>query len=197
MTEKLNNFTSLVLEDAQKKRDTLTEKTRKEYSDRMEKRENEFLQEAYDGIQHEIHEARSEANARVLHTELEAKKQLIMKREEIIDDVMKLALGKLAMFVKSDKYEVWLEEKIKKALSEVGKGAKTIYISPDDLKYKDKLEKLSDTETITVLADDKRDFIGGAKVYNTDRRIAVDYSFGEMLSEQKQIFLQSSGLTLD
>ena len=35
-----------------------------------------------------------------------------------------------------------------------------------------------------------------AKVLNTDRKVAVDYSFKEMLSEEKQKFLQSSGLAL-
>lgn len=49
---------------------------------------------------------------------------------------------------------------------------------------------------ITVEASGEKDFLGGAKVLNTDRKVAVDYSFKEMLSEEKQKFLQSSGLAL-
>ena len=99
-------------------------------------------------------------------------------------------------FAECDKYEAWLLDKIEKALFEVGKGAKTIYISSDDLKLKEKIEQIPDMARLTVEASPERDFIGGAKVFNTDRKVAVDYSFKEMLSEQKQAFLQSSGLTI-
>lgn len=196
LTEKLNTFTSLVLKDAQDKREKLLKSVEKEYSERLDEKENELLQSAYENIQHNIHEAHKEANERVLHAELDSKKQLILRREEIINEVIKLARDKIYEFIKSDEYEKWLVDKIEKALFEVGKGAKVVYISPDDLKFKEKIEQISEMSKLTVEAAQEKDFIGGAKVLNTDRRVAVDYSFKEMLSEQKQIFLQSSGLAL-
>jgi len=87
-------------------------------------------------------------------------------------------------------------EAFEKALFEVGKGSKTIYISSDDIKLKEKIEQIPDTSRITVEASGEKDFLGGTKVLNTDRKVAVDYSFKEMLSEEKQKFLQSSGLAL-
>ncbi len=87
-------------------------------------------------------------------------------------------------------------DKTEKSLFEVGKGSKIIYIAPDDLKYKDKIEEHCDGR-ITVMAAEERGFLGGVKVYNPDRRVAVDYSFGEMLSEQRSEFLQSSGLSIN
>ena len=181
LTEKLNTFTSLVLKDAEQKREKLLENVQKEYSERIDAKENELLQGA---------------NERVLHAELDSKKKLIMRREEIIDDVMKLSRAKIVEFIESDKYEEWLLSKIEKALFEVGKGSKTIYISSDDIKLKEKIEQIPDTSRITVEASGEKDFLGGAKVLNTDRKVAVDYSFKEMLSEEKQKFLQSSGLAL-
>ena len=181
LTEKLNTFTSLVLKDAEQKREKLLENVQKEYSERIDAKENELLQGA---------------NERVLHAELDSKKKLIMRREEIIDDVMKLSRAKIVEFIESDKYEEWLLSKIEKALFEVGKGSKTIYISSDDIKLKEKIEQIPDTSRITVEASGEKDFLGGAKILNTDRKVAVDYSFKEMLSEEKQKFLQSSGLAL-
>lgn len=140
--------------------------------------------------------AQKSANERVLHAELDSKKKLIMRREEIIDDVMKLSRAKIVEFIESDKYEEWLLSKIEKALFEVGKGSKTIYIASDDIKLKEKIEQIPDTSRITVEASGEKDFLGGAKILNTDRKVAVDYSFKEMLSEEKQKFLQSSGLAL-
>ncbi|MCC8169600.1 MAG: V-type ATP synthase subunit E, partial [Oscillospiraceae bacterium] len=128
---------------------------------------------------------------------LEAKKRLLLAREKIISRVMSEAENKLKEFTENDEYEAWLTAKTEKALFEVGKGAKTVYISPNDLRFKEKIEQLSDGARLTVEAAQERDFLGGVKVYNTDRKMAVDYSFGEMLSEQKSIFLQNSGLTID
>ena len=196
LTEKLNTFTSLVLKDAEQKRDKLLENVQKEYSERLDAKENELLQGAYENIQQNIQSARKGANERVLHAELDSKKRVILRREEIIDEVMKEARKRLVEFAESDKYEAWLLDKIEKALFEVGKGSKTIYISSDDLKLKEKIEQIPDMARLTVEASPERDFIGGAKVFNTDRKVAVDYSFKEMLSEQKQIFLQSSGLAI-
>lgn len=196
LTEKLNTFTSLVLKDAEQKRDKLLENVQKEYSERLDAKENELLQGAYENIQQNIQSARKGANERVLHAELDSKKRVILRREEIIDEVMKEARKRLVEFAESDKYEAWLLDKIEKALFEVGKGSKTIYISSDDLKLKEKIEQIPDMARLTVEASPERDFIGGAKIFNTDRKVAVDYSFKEMLSEQKQVFLQSSGLAI-
>lgn len=196
LTEKLNTFTSLVLKDAEQKREKLLENVQKEYSERIDAKENELLQGAYENIQQNIQSSQKSANERVLHAELDSKKKLIMRREEIIDDVMKLSRAKIVEFIESDKYEEWLLSKIEKALFEVGKGSKTIYISSDDIKLKEKIEQIPDTSRITVEASGEKDFLGGAKVLNTDRKVAVDYSFKEMLSEEKQKFLQSSGLAL-
>lgn len=196
LTEKLNTFTSLVLKDAEQKREKLLENVQKEYSERIDAKENELLQGTYENIQQNIQSAQKSANERVLHAELDSKKKLIMRREEIIDDVMKLSRAKIVEFIESDKYEEWLLSKIEKALFEVGKGSKTIYISSDDIKLKEKIEQIPDTSRITVEASGEKDFLGGAKILNTDRKVAVDYSFKEMLSEEKQKFLQSSGLAL-
>lgn len=197
LTEKLNTFTSLVLNDASKKREQLLELVEREHKERLTQKENEFLQEAYEEIQRAVSDAKKHSNEKVLHEELDAKKKLLSAREKIISEVMTAAADRLKEFVSGNDYEAWLINKIEKALFEVGKGSKTVYISSNDLKYKDKIEKLDSTARITVEAAGDRDFLGGAKIYNTDRKVAVDYSFKEMLSEQKRSFLQNSGLTLN
>ena len=132
----------------------------------------------------------------MLQAELDAKKQLLIKREQIINDVMDAAEKKLREFQSSADYEKWLMDLVNKSFFEVGKGAKTVYIASEDLKYKPQIESIIDTAKITVEPAEEHDFLGGVKVYNSDRRVAVDYSFREMLAEQKRDFLQKSGLTL-
>lgn len=196
LTEKLNNFTSLVLDEASKKRDKLLQSVEDAQKERLAKKEDEFLNDAYKEIQKAVFDAKRKSNERVLHEELESKKQILLTREKIIDEIMSDAQEELLKFSKSDKYEPWLIGKIEKALFEVGKGSKTVYIHSEDLKYKEKIERIETEGKITVEASDERGFLGGVKIFNTDRRVAVDYSFKELLSEQKEVFLQSSGLTL-
>lgn len=196
LTEKLNTFASIVLKDASQKRDEMLKAVEREHEVKLTEKENEFLQEAYEEIQHSVAEARKHSNQKVLHEELEAKKQLLIAREKIIADIMDTAAAKLKEFASGDKYEKWLLDKTEKSLFEVGDGAKTVYISSDDLKYKDKIESLENGK-ITVEAAAEHDFAGGVRVCNTDRRIAVDYSFKELLSEQRGAFLRSSGLSIN
>lgn len=196
LTEKLNTFTSIVLKDASKKRDEMLEAVEREHEVKLTEKENEFLQEAYEEIQHSVADARKHSNQKVLHEELEAKKQLLIAREKIITEVMDTAAAKLKAFASGDKYEAWLLDKTEKSLFEVGDGSKTVYISSDDLKYKDKIESL-ESGKITVEAAAEADFAGGVRVYNTEKRIAVDYSFKELLSEQRNAFLQNSGLSIN
>lgn len=197
LKEKLNTFTSLVLDDAGTKRDELLEKIKKKHDTWVDAKETEFLEEAYKLIQHSITDAKKSANEKVLQEELEARKKLLLTRERIVNEVMEAAAEKLKAFTKTEEYGKWLPDKIEKAVFEVGKGPKTVYISSDDLRFKDQIEKLSDDGgEISVEAAGEKDFLGGAKVFNTERRVSVDYSFKEMLAEEKRNFLQRSGLTI-
>lgn len=198
LKEKLNTFTSLVLDDAGTKRDEMMEKVQVKHDTMVNSKENEFLEEAYESIQHSITEAKKAANEKVLHVELEAKKHLLLTREHIINEVMDGAKDKLKAYTQTDAYGKWLLNKIEKAIFEVGKGPKVVYISSDDLRFKEQIEALSDgTAQISVEAATEKDFIGGAKVFNPARRVSVDYSFKEMLAEEKKEFLQRSGLTIE
>ncbi len=82
-----------------------------------------------------------------------------MRREEIIDDVMKLSRAKIVEFIESDKYEEWLLSKIEKALFEVGKGSKTIYISSDDIKLKEKIEQIPTRQELRLRHRVKKIFL--------------------------------------
>ena len=195
LTEKLNIFSELVLRDAALKRDELIVAVENERRERLNKKENEFLERAYEEIQSTIAKAKKESNSKLLRAELDAKKQLLIKREQIVDDVMDGAKQKLIEFKSSAEYEEWLKELINKAFAEVGEGAKTVYVAADDMKLKSWIENIQNE--ITVEPVENSDFIGGVRVYNTIRRVAVDYSFGEMLLEQRQKFLRENGAALN
>ena len=65
LKEKLNTFTSLVLDDAGTKRDELMEKVQEKHDTLVNAKETEFLEEAYESIQHSISDAKKAANEKV------------------------------------------------------------------------------------------------------------------------------------
>ncbi len=195
VNEQLDEFAALVLRDANEKRESLINKTEAEYKQIIDDKENEYLKESYEAIQRSKSEFEHEADEEMHHAEMEAKKKVLLKREEIIDDIMNMAKERLRGFTKSDAYGEWLVKKAEDALREAGKGNKIIYVSRNDMRYADSLKAAvgADTEVESV-AD--AGFIGGLRVYNAERRVSVDYSFGELLSDEKQSFLQNSGLVI-
>lgn len=197
MNEKLNTFSSLVMRDVSQKRDNLVDNMKKKHDEIMAQKEEEYREESMAQIQQKLVEVQKKENQQVLQAELDARKQLLLYRDEIINDVMRAVEDKLKTFMNSPEYKQWLIGRIERAVLEVGKGRKVVYVFGDDLKLKEEIEKLSMNAEITVKAADEKDFLGGAKVYNTDRRVSVDYSFKEMLAEEKKSFLQSSGLTIE
>ena len=199
MNEKLTRFSNLVLSDAEHQKEELHESIISEKTERLAKKEDEFLTKAYAEIQADIEQVQKEDNARVLHEEVEAKRKILLKREEIIDKVFALVKDKLAAFKMSDDYLKWLLKNTQKALDEVGKGSKVIYVSSEDMCYKKEIEELG-AETgfkVTVTQTDEKEFLGGVKVFNPDRKVTVNYSIGELLNEQKSEFLQTSGLSIE
>lgn len=198
LKEKLSAFKAIVLEDAGLKRDELIGKVQAKHDTLVNKKEDEFLAEAYDTIQRSILDSKRAANERLLHIELEAKKKLLLTREEIINEIMNGAKDKLKAYTATEAYKKWLIDKTKKSLIEVGKGSKIVYISSDDLRFKEEIEGLNNDESeISVEAVQENDFIGGVRVFNTERRVSVDYSLKELLAEERKGFLQKSGLTID
>lgn len=190
--EKLNKFASIVLADANDERDRLIDETEDKYKTIIAEKENQYLQEAYDIIQKSKTEARKRVGEELMQAEMDSKKRLLLKREEIINNVMGEVRERIIAFKKSPEYGEWLVKRAKSALFEAGQGEKIIYISGDDMEYKSKLEELG--ASVEGAAD--RGFSGGLRVFNTEKNISVDYSFKELFAEEKHSFLQNSGLAI-
>lgn len=190
LEQKLKKFYGTVLKDAEVQRDEIEKEITREREANKAAKEDEFLADAYMTIQKNITRIQKEDNEKVLHAELEARKDLLKKREQIIDDVFAEAETKIREYMKTSEYKKALAEKISAAIGELGEGAKTVNLVEQD---KDVFD--ADCGAKLVCVPDK-EFIGGVKVINEDKDIAVDYSYYELLCAQRDEFLQKSGLSL-
>ena len=190
MEAKLSAFSSRVLSLAKKRSDETDEKTEEVRKAKTEKKQDEFLEDAYRAIQSGVAKIRRTESEKVLRAENDMKKEILSRREEIINSVFSEAKEKLSKFSESEEYRVWFDKKLSLALEGTGEGKKTVYVLE-----KDKKEAEKSGEKVVVV--NEAGFIGGVRVVNDDLGIIADYSFGEELSEAKEDFLQKSSLSIE
>lgn len=190
MEAKLSAFSSRVLSLAKKRSDETDEKTNEIRKAKTEKKQDEFLEDAYRAIQSGVAKIRRTESEKVLRAENDMKKEILSRREEIINSVFFQAKEELSKFSESEEYRVWFDKKLSLALEGTGEGKKTVYVLE-----KDKKEAEKSGEKVVVV--NEAGFIGGVRVVNDDLGIIADYSFGEELSEAKEDFLQKSSLSIE
>lgn len=190
MEAKLSAFSSRVLSLAKKRSDETDEKTNEIRKAKTEKKQDEFLEDAYRAIQSGVAKIRRTESEKVLRAENDMKKEILSRREEIINSVFSQAKEELSKFSESEEYRVWFDKKLSLALKGTGEGKKTVYVLE-----KDKKEAEKSGEKVVVV--NEAGFIGGVRVVNDDLGIIADYSFGEELSEAKEDFLQKSSLSIE
>lgn len=198
MDEKLAEFSAAVLADAQKQRAELEAENEKIKTNKINSVQDEYLGDAYEKIQAGINEIKKADNEKVLNAQNTMRRELLMRREEIIGDVFGKAREKLKEFMLTDEYTGWLDKKLSDAEKITGNGKLRVYVRSDDeekINYVIKNRAGTDTEYITQKLDNA-DFMGGIKVENTENAILVDYSFEELLDAAKSDFLQKSGLRI-
>lgn len=192
--EKLRSFKSAVLGEAKAKGDKKLDKTKKKTDEIIEKNETEYLSEAYDKIQSKIRSIRRSDNERVLQADVEARRKLLKAREDMVNKVFMEAREKLAAFKVSEDYVAWLENKIENALSQLGDGSISVQLCESDRAVAEKISAKFSNVNFVFESDDA---IGGVRVYNDDKRTAVDYRFSEMLDMQRSEFLRTGGLSIN
>lgn len=198
INEKLNNFNAKILSDAQKRRAELEMENQNIKKKKIDKAQDEFLNNAYHIIQASIGSIKKSDNEKILTAEVNAKRELLLKREEMINNIFERVNARLADFMTGDEYKQWLGKKVEKAYSQAGNGEKTIYARAEDLAYVEEfVKKLDDKEGITVLTAGDKELFGGIKLKNNVKNILIDYSFDDMTAAAKSEFLQKSGMVIN
>lgn len=189
LEKKLAIFSNIILNEAEEKKEKIISEIEEKKNSAVHEQEMEILTDAYEDIQKAVTKYSKENNERVLKVEMSLKREIIKKRESIIEQIFKEVQLRIGEFINSEEYKDWLINNAKKAVREVGAGE--IRINSQDMKYKDDILKELPGCTVVQSADD---IIGGVIVCS--RNVSADYSFKEMLSEQHQNFLKTSGLSI-
>ncbi len=190
--EKLSKFNQAIHHYAEEQRKKIEEEVAKFKEKELNEAENDVLQEAYLLIQREMAQMRNNITQEMAHREMDARRELLEKRRQLMEQVFSDAATKLKEFANSTEYEDWMVRHCRE-LAEVFDDTETqIYVRPEDLK----LEKtLADTfgKPCCVLADDEIQ-IGGLRAQNPAMGLVADDTLDALLENQQEWFEETSGL---
>ncbi len=191
--EKLQRFSKSVYQDAQSRCDALIAEAKEKADAETERFETECLEAAYKTIKKQMAQIVKTANETVSKAEIDAKSALLLKREEMIKQVFSGVVNKITAFMQTEDYQNYLVNAVNNAKKLGGENGITVYLTKSDAQLASPVEKRSGVKT---LVSDTDDAIGGICVLVNNTNKMYDMSFAGRLSEARDAFLKSSGLTL-
>ena len=133
--EKLRLFTDEALGSAEDTADRINKETNDEESRLLAEGEHKILTEAYEKIQSELKNIRRDNSRELSRETMIKRRELLLYREEIMQNVFDAAREKIEQFTASKEYGNYLVKLATNVLSKQS-ASFTLFLSPRDLRYK-------------------------------------------------------------
>lgn len=135
-----DNFLKAIEKYAEEQRNQLKFEFEAYKKKEIEKAEDEGLREAYALIQREMSAIKREISGKLSRDELDSRRKLFEKRNDMADKVFRKAAQRLIDFTKSPEYEAMLIESVKKIALSLRSDDVVFYVKSGDLKFADKIK---------------------------------------------------------
>ncbi len=194
--KKLDEFSQIIFSETNEKIDAINKEIEEYKTSQLtltrqdeEEKQQRFLEKRTSQIHAQIHQTQTKM-------QLDAKRELIRYRNELLAEVFSNASKRLAEFAASDKYKEFLQDGIKSALSEdeFDLNSLNLLIKPSD---EELAKTLAKEYGIAEVKTDNTITLGGFKLVDYKKGILSDNTLETMLSEQKKKFLSSCELKIN
>lgn len=187
--EKLQHFTTFSMESARENCDCLL----REYEAALEKifldhQENKRRQEELE-LKTETDQLIRENNKRFAEEQVQIRRTLSRRQEELKDKLFVEIKDKLARFAESPWYHQLLVQQLRKAYDFAGGEEVILYIDPSDAERRMSLE----VEVGAPITISSYSFVGGTRAVIPGRNILIDQSFETKLAEEREKFQLKGG----
>ncbi|MDD6175751.1 MAG: V-type ATP synthase subunit E [Firmicutes bacterium] len=192
--EKVGKFLQAINDYAEEQRKKILDEVRQYYSAEIERAEKEALSDAQQLVEREKAQNRNRIRHEISRREMEAKKQLISHRANLVDGVFHDVARRLQEYTRTPEYEKFLKtiaEELSNVLSDV---SSELYIRREDEAYIPLIrEVFGDCEI--RFSDEIR--LGGILGVSRYRGIVADETLDSRLEAQRTWFAANSGLTIN
>ena len=189
--EKLKHFEEAALEEARQKSAKAVEEHRQVLEKLKQDHIDEKDRQTALQIKTETDKLKRANNMAVSKEEIEIKRQISRKHDELKEKLFVEVRQKLDDFMTTSAYQKLLIREIKEVLEVAGEDEVTIYIDPADESMLTSLH----AATNTALTLSQYSFGGGLRAVLPSRHILIDNSFSTKLGEIKQDFRFDGGMS--
>ena len=177
--EKLQHFYEVSMESARDESEKALEEYRAALSQMLAEHKEDKQKNAGNQLKLETENAKRDI-----------KRRLSKKQQELREVLFVEVRNKLETFMSSPEYLVWLEEKIREALTIAGEDEVQIYLTPADSSL---LETLA-ARCGTSLHISETPFMGGVRAVIPAKNILIDHTFKTLYESEKEEFNFDGGL---
>ena len=189
-TEKLNKFKLAVFSEAQQQAQSIISQAEAEQKTRLTQAREETHNELLNIIGTLEKETEAKKVREVSSRRLEAQRNILIHRNEMMTRVFDNVKAELEKFCQSDKYEDELKARLEKCTAQRPDSEGTAYFAKRDLELGTKLCK---STGLTPQSSDNIK-LGGVMVAFSDCNIAFDCTFDASFEKEKERFPKASGL---
>ncbi len=193
-TEKTDNFLKAIHKYAEQQRQTMKDEVEQLKEEKIKEAKKKGKTESEKYISDNLEAKKNEETGRIAKLTQEGQKKLFLERSEMTDSVFARAEKKLIKFTKTEEYTEKLFNSARAIANLFGSEECSLYINAEDL---DKADIISDLFIGKAnIEADKSVKIGGIKGYCPAMGIVADETLDTKLSQQKQWFVENSGLSV-
>lgn len=192
--EKIGKFNLAINHYAEEQRAKIEQEVEEFKQRELEETEIEVLTEAYHLIQKEMAQMRSGITQEMAHRGMDARKELLAKRQKITDEVFERCSNYFQEYTQKSEYPALLEKFAKNLSSTFTKPGTVLCLREDDAKYQARIEKAFGSPC--TFKTDNQIVLGGIRALNSEMGIMVDETLDSMLEDQREWFEENSGMAV-
>ncbi|HIZ20603.1 MAG TPA: V-type ATP synthase subunit E [Firmicutes bacterium] len=192
--EKISKFVQAITAYAEEQRDRIHQETEDFKSQRLSKVEQEVLDDVYRLIQKENTSIRGEGIREISRRDLAARKELLARRRQIMDEVFSRAEEEILAFTQTPAYDTLLAGLLREAAAALPAEGTVYSISKRDEAKIPALSALCPPSSRIETSEDIR--LGGVRGENAESGLIADNTLDSRLILQREEFVRTSGLTV-
>lgn len=193
-TRKTDNFLQAIQRYTEEQRSIANTEVELLKEEKLKKAEENGKRDSERYIQQQLEAKKYVETSKLARLVQESQKKLFRERAKMTDEVFEMAAQKLIKYTDTEEYKAKLIESAKKIAELFSGNRSVIYINEKDMKYSTDL--LAVFSGMDELVSDNSIRIGGLKGYCKSMRIIADETLDTKLCEQKEWFIENSGLSV-
>ncbi|MCQ2514248.1 MAG: hypothetical protein MJ089_04065 [Ruminococcus sp.] len=193
-TTKTDNFLQAIKKYADEQRNAMRKEVEQLKEEKIREAKEKGRQDSEKYISRMLKAKQGEETGKIAKLMQDGQRKLYIERSEMTENVFKKAEERLIKYTESKEYNEKLIKSAKSIAQYFGAEDCILYIKESDMKNADKISALFNGKA--EISVDKTIRIGGIKGYCPKLRIVADETLDSQLAEQRQWFIENSGLSV-